>query len=97
MMDLFWSPQSFRDLSSIRSYIAEGSPAYADLTVQRIMVAVERLREFLDSGRMVPERQSPDLREIIVAKYRIVYRRRTDSVEIATVFRGSREFPDSTR
>ncbi len=93
MIDLLWSPQSFQDLDGIRAHIAENSPAYAELTVQRIVAAVERLRLFPDSGRMVPDRQEPDLREVIAGNYRVVYRRRSDSVEIATVFRGSREFP----
>ena len=43
---------------------------------------------------MVPERQLPNLREIVSGKYRIVYRRKPDLVEIATMFRGSREFPE---
>ena len=94
MIDLLWSPQSFQDLNGIRTYIAEDSPAYAELTVQRIIAAVERLRVFPDSGRMVPERQEPDLREVIVGNYRVVYRRKGDLVEIATVFRGSRQFPE---
>jgi plasmid stabilization system protein ParE len=34
------------------------------------------------------------LREVVSGKYRIVYRRKPDLVEIATVFRGSREFPE---
>lgn len=94
MIELIWSPQSFHDLISIRAYIAEDSQAYADLMVQRIVASVERLHMFPDSGRMVPERQSPELREIIVDKYRVVYRRSVASVEIATVFRGSRRFPE---
>ena len=62
-------------------------------TVRRLVASVERLREYPDSGRMVPEPQSPDLREVISGKFRIVYRRKPDVVEIATVFRGSRDFP----
>jgi plasmid stabilization system protein ParE len=42
---------------------------------------------------MVPERQTPEVREVIVGKYRVVYRRNAESVEVVTVFRGSREFP----
>lgn len=94
MIELIWSPQSFQDLESIRAYVAADSPLYAELTVQRIVAAVERLRTFPESGRIVPERQSPDLREVIVGKYRVVYRRTAGAVEIATVFRGSREFPE---
>lgn len=93
MIDLLWSPQSVADVEEIRAYIAVDSKLYADLTVQRIVAAVERLRMFPDSGRMVPERPSPDLREVIAGKFRIVYRRTPTMVEIATVFRGSRELP----
>ena len=43
---------------------------------------------------MVPERNSPDIREVIASPYRVVYRLGQGVVEIATVFRGSREVPD---
>ena len=95
MTDLIWSPESLRDLESIRTYIAEDSPLYADLVVRRIVAAVERLRTFPESGRVVPERDAPDIREVIVEPYRVVYRLRSDLVEIATVFRASRLFPGS--
>ena len=92
MIDLIWSPRSVADLQEIRAYIEADAPAWADLTVRRLVAAVERLRQFPDSGRMVPERQSPELREVVSGKFRIVYRRRPSTVEIATVFRGSRDF-----
>jgi hypothetical protein len=41
---------------------------------------------------MVPERQSPELREIVSGNFRVVYRRKQALVEIVTVFRGSRNF-----
>lgn len=69
-------------------------PRYADLVVGRLVAAVERLQAFPESGRIVPERADPSIREIIVGSYRVVYRLRSDLVEIATVFRGSRLFPD---
>lgn len=93
MIELLWSPRSIADLEEIRAFIEIDSPAWADLTVRRLVAVVERLREFPDSGRMVPERERPDLREVVSGQYRIVYRRKPDLVEIATVFRGSREFP----
>jgi toxin ParE1/3/4 len=94
VIELLWSPRSVADLEEIRAFIEVDSPAWADLTVRRLVAAVERLREFPDSGRMVPERQRPDLREVVSGKYRIVYRHTPDLAEIATVFRGSREFPE---
>ena len=92
MTELIWSPRAVADLEEIRTFIDGDSPAWADLTVRRIVAAVERLEQFPDSGRMAPERQSPELREVISGNFRIVYRRRATTVEIATVFRGSRDF-----
>ena len=95
MTPIIWSPEPVQDLESIRRYIAADSPMYADLMVRRIVAAVERLRTFPRSGRIVPERDVPHIREVIVGAYRVVYRLRNDLVEIATVFRSSRLFPDS--
>lgn len=94
MTSVIWSPQSVRDLEAIHVYISDESPRYADLVVGRLVAAVERLHAFPESGRIVPERADPSIREIIVGPYRVVYRLRPDLVEIATVFRGSRLFPD---
>ncbi len=94
MTKLIWSPQALRDLEAIRDYIAADSPRYAALVVERIVVGAERVRSFPESGRVVPERNSPEIREVIVKPYRVVYRFRTGVVEIATVFRASRMLPE---
>jgi len=88
--DVTWSPESLRDLEAIRNYIAQDSPTYADLVVRRIFAALDRLELFPESGRVVPERNVPWLREVIVRPYRVVYRLRDDRVEVVTVFRASR-------
>lgn len=93
MTELIWSPQSLRDLESIRDYVAADSPRYAALVVDRIIQGVERLTSFPESGRVVPERKDPQVREVIVGPYRVVYRLRPDLIEIATVFRSSRMLP----
>jgi toxin ParE1/3/4 len=93
LTELTWSPQSIRDLEAIRAYIAVDSQKYADLIVRRVVAAVERLKAFPESGRIVPERNTPDIREVIVDKYRVVYRHNVEVVEIVTVFRGARQFP----
>lgn len=94
MTTIIWSPQAIRDLESIRAYIAEDSARYAELVVGRLVSSVERLGEFPESGRIVPELNKSEIREVIVSPYRVVYRRGRDRVEIVTVFRASREFPD---
>ena len=93
MTPIRWSPQAVRDVEAIRDYIAQDSRRYAQLTVDRIITSVERLRAFPQSGRVVPERADPEIREVIVGPFRVVYRYRSGVVDIATVFRGSRLFP----
>ena len=93
MTPIVWSPQALRDIESIRTYIAQDSPRVAELVVGRIIQAVERLIIFPESGRKVPERDDPEIREVIESPYRVVYRVRAGRVEIATVFRASRLFP----
>jgi toxin ParE1/3/4 len=92
---LLCSPQALRDLEGIRDYIAIDSPRYASLVVERIVNGVERLSTFPESGRMVPERTDTSIRGIMVQPYRVVYRLNPGLVEIATVFRASRMFPES--
>src|SRR5262245_27054275 len=69
---------------------AQDSAVYADLVVRRIVAAVERLRTFPESGRIVPERGDPVIREVIVRPYRVVYRLLPGTVQIITVFHASR-------
>jgi addiction module RelE/StbE family toxin len=90
---LVWSPRALHDVESIRDYIAQDSPRIADLVVRRIIKTVERLETFPESGRKVPERNDPEIREVIATPYRIVYRLRDGNVEIITVFRATRLFP----
>jgi addiction module RelE/StbE family toxin len=90
---ILWSPQALRDLEGIRDYVAADSPRYAALVIERIVHSVERLQDFPRSGRIVPERSDPNVREVIVRPYRVVYRLRGDQAEVVTVFRASRLFP----
>jgi toxin ParE1/3/4 len=90
---LIWSPRALDDLDMIRDHIARDSAAYAELVLIRLLVAPERLVRFPESGRMVPEFGLPNLREIIVSPFRIVYRLRGDVVEVVTVFHSARVLP----
>ena len=97
MTTLSWSPEALRDLESIRAFIAQDSERYAELVVRRLVGAVERLRSFPESGRVVPERNDPMIREVLMDSYRVVYRLVPGQAEIVTVFRGSRLFPEDLR
>jgi toxin ParE1/3/4 len=89
---VIWSPQAIADIEAIRAYVARDSPRYADLLVERLVSAVEHLETDPSSGRVVPEVDNDAIRELIYGNYRIVYRVRSDVVEIVTVFHGARLF-----
>lgn len=92
MTQVTWAPQAIQDVDAIRAYVARDSVRYADLVVERLVAAVERLKDSPHSGRVVPELGDESIREVIVGNYRIVYRLRHDVVEVATVFHGARLF-----
>ena len=89
-MKIQWSEQALSDIEEIRRFIARDAPAFADLFVDRIFEAVERLEDFPLSGREVSEFSRPDLHEIILGSYRIIYQVREESISIATVFHTAR-------
>lgn len=89
-MRLIWSPQAVEDVDAIRSYVARDSEHYANLLVERIVAAVDRLEAFPLLGRVVPEVGDESLREVVYGNYRIVYRLKPEVVEIVTVFHAAR-------
>ncbi len=90
MAEVRWTPQAADDLEAIADFIAQDSPHYASLFVLDVIQAVERLNEFREMGRIVPETNNPSIREIILGNYRIVYRLKFDTPEILTIYHGSR-------
>ncbi|MBI4638090.1 MAG: type II toxin-antitoxin system RelE/ParE family toxin [Candidatus Rokubacteria bacterium] len=92
MTQVIWAPQAIQDVEAIRAHVARDSTHYADLVVERIVAAVERLKDNPRSGRVVPELGDESIREVIHGSYRIVYRLRHGLIEIATVFHGARLF-----
>lgn len=90
MAEVRWTPQAADDLEAITNFIAADSPQYAKLFAMDVLVAVERLADFPNSGRVVPELKDPAIREMLFGSYRIVYRVRGDLVEVLTVYHGAR-------
>lgn len=79
-----------RGNEEITEFISQNSPLYAPAFVQKIISSVERLADFPLSGRIVPEFNNKDIREIIFHNYRIVYRLKDNKVEIALVTHGAK-------
>jgi toxin ParE1/3/4 len=90
MAQVRWTSQAADDIESIAEFISQDSIHYASLFVSDILAAVERLEDFPQIGRIVPELNVPAVREIILGDYRIVYRLKGEIAEILTVFHGGR-------
>lgn len=79
MIRIIWSPLAIDDVEAIRAYVTRDSADSADLLVERLVAAVERLEVHPLSGRVVPEVGDDTLGEVIHGSYRIVYRVRSTS------------------
>ena len=90
MAKITWTDQAIEDLEAVCIYIARDAPRYAELFAHRAFEAVERLENFPYSGRVAPEINQNDVREIILGSYRRFYRLLSDEVEILTVHHGAR-------
>jgi len=89
-----WSPLADRQVDDAVEYIAHDDPIAALKWLEYLLERVKALSRFPDSGRMVPETQREDIREIIVSPYRVMYRRRDDRVEIVAIRHESRAFDE---
>ena len=92
MAQVIWAPSALDDIAAIAEYIARDSPDVASLFIRRLMEATDRLQDFPLSGRIIPEIDEPDAREIIYGAYRIMYRVNEDEVWITGVVHGARDW-----
>jgi addiction module RelE/StbE family toxin len=90
-MKILWTEPGLDDLKAIKDYISRDSETYAGDFVESILSAVERLSTFPRMGRVVPEADAPDIRELVFRGYRIMYRVDEDIVQILAVIHGYRD------
>lgn len=93
---LTWSPTARLDLRGLLEYIAESNRQAAADFGAAVFQTIERLKEFPESGRIVPEFGNPMIREIIRRPCRIVYRVKNDTkqIEIARIWHAARGVPE---
>ena len=91
MAKIVWTEQSVFELKDIFLYISKDSKRYAENQIKRIKERTIILRSQPDSGRIVPELEIIEIRELIEGNYRIIYRKLSDDlVEILTVHHSAR-------
>lgn len=86
-----FAESAINDLEEIRGWYAEQQvPEVGERLVGELVSEVERLSDFPETGRMVPEFGVAHLREIIHPPFRIVYRLEVNRIRIVRVWRSER-------
>lgn len=95
-LEIEWSPTARLDFRDIILFIAESNPQAANQFRSKILHHIKQLPKFPASGRVVPEVQDKNIREIIQNPYRIVYRIKMSKnvIEIVRIWHAARGKPD---
>ena len=83
-----WTRTSVEHLVAIYEHIAQDAPLYAQRVVDRLTRRSEQIAKFPGSGRMVPEYDAPEIREVIERPYRIIYRVIENNVYVLVIADG---------
>ena len=90
MAQISWTKKSLKDLRAINDYISLDSSFYAARFISKLISRVDQLIEFPESGRMVPEKNVHEIRELIEGNYRIFYRLQKEKVTILRIHNAAR-------
>jgi plasmid stabilization system protein ParE len=86
-----WAETATQDLEEAAAFLGRDSRFYAAALVRETRAAARSLRTFAERDRVVPEIDAPDIREIFVRSYRLIYQVTADRVFILAFVHGARE------
>ncbi len=86
-----WAETAWKDLEQIAEYISVDSAHYAAAFTREMRDAARSLAKLSERGRIVPEFESPAIREILVRSYRLIYSIEKPRVCILGIIHGARD------
>jgi toxin ParE1/3/4 len=89
---VIWSEPAKEDLKKIFDYIASDSKYYAIKVSQEFVEKSEQLEKLPMIGRIVPELEDSNIRELIIYSYRFVYEISHKKIEILAIIHGKQDF-----
>lgn len=92
-MRVHWTARAEARLDAICAYIAQDSPPAAAALERRMLLRSRQIGVFPHSGRTVPDYERDDVRELIEGSYRIIYRIKTEQVDVLTVMHCAQLLP----
>lgn len=90
MAQVIWSPRAEKRLDEIGDYIAKDQPTRAADFVERLLGSTRRLKDFPESGAVVPENKA--FRQMVIQGYRLIYRIRGEIAEVVTIISPGQSF-----
>ena len=93
MAEVIWTIKAIEQVEQIGSFIERDSPFQAHRVVRLIIKETRKLREHTKIGKMIPEIQEDQHRELRVFSYRILYKVLDEKrIAIVGVVHGQRLF-----
>ena len=90
-MKVLWTASALAQLQAIHDYLAQTSPDYAVRIIDRLTRRSIQIANFPNSGRMVPEYERKEIREVIEGPYRIIYLVELAQVRVLAVIHSARD------
>ncbi len=87
-----WTTPAKLDLKQIYDYIARDSKFYAQKVSQDIVDKSKILNTFPEIGRIVPEIDTFNIRELIVYSYRLIYEITPKAIYVLGLIHSKRSF-----
>ncbi len=94
-MNVEWTDAALEQLWTIHEYLTQSSPEYAQRVVDRLTRRTQQIRTFPISGRVVPEFNKAQIREVIEGQYRIIYYIKPDQIDVLAVIHGAQQIPEN--
>ncbi len=92
-MKIIWAPLAIDRAAEIAEYISRDNPVAAGKWIHNLFKKVEILKSTPEIGRIVPEIERKEIRELIFGNYRIIYRIEKTIINILTVRHGKQILP----
>lgn len=97
MAKVNWTRQAIENIYEIREYFNYQSKQFADQLTDKLFEKAKKLEQFPKMGRVVPEIERPDIRELVFRNYRIIYHLVTSSqVNVLAVHNGFRPLTEES-
>lgn len=81
-MRVLWTRAASEQVDEAMAVIAADRPQAAVRWLEALLDETRSLAEFPERGRVVPELQRREIRELLVHPYRVLYRREEDEVVV---------------